>query len=79
MYEWISSDMGMAQRVSLHRRSYVTSLLVGLLSSMASPRPHPLFKTKSSGDNDCTGSTVRRGGYLVAVLIHKEPAGLVPV
>jgi hypothetical protein len=29
--------------------------------------------------NDCAGSTVRRGGYLVAVLIHKKPAGLVPV
>ena len=26
-------------------------------------------------DNDCTGSTVRRGGYLVAVLIHKNRLG----
>ena len=25
--------------------------------------------------NDCTGSTVRRGGYLVAVLIHKNRLG----
>jgi hypothetical protein len=27
------------------------------------------------GSNDCAGSTVRRGGYLVAVLIHRNRLG----
>jgi hypothetical protein len=50
----------------------------GLLTLVA---PHGRIRcfNKILRSNDCAGSTVRRGGYLVAVPIHKKPAGLVPV
>jgi hypothetical protein len=40
--------------------------------------PDLFYQTKSYGVTTAPGSTVRRGGYLVAALIHKTPAGLSP-
>jgi hypothetical protein len=39
------------------------------------PTAASVVLNESLGSNDCAGSTVRRGGYLVAVLIHKNWLG----
>jgi len=63
-----------------HEDSSVTPLVTTWLINFDGPHGHiHCFERNRRRGNDCTGSTVRRGGYLVAVLIHKKPAGLVPV
>jgi hypothetical protein len=58
----------------------LTSLRYYLVINFDGPHGHiRCFKRNLRRGNDCAGSTVRRGSYLVAMLIHKKPAGLVPV
>jgi hypothetical protein len=67
------SESALASQVLHH---FVTTWLI----NFDGPHGHVrCFNRNLRRGNDCMGSTVRRGGYLVAVLIHKKPAGLVPV